>query len=158
MKKYDYESPTMLQRIGIFVAITLIELPFSWLFMLALLAILIGITALFNFSIDSSVQGLIVFPLGIYLSNMLCYIYFKRKIYIEISIKLLVYIFIFSNVAYAFVIDAKAWRHDWAKESLAYYWIAFVAFVATMLIIKFFEHRKQNKIDGIKGKRNHFDI
>ena len=147
MKKYDYKSPKIWQRLLILWGLIVTEIPVSLFFIFPMIYILSNI----NVSDDLLY---IIFPLGIYIANMLCYIIavkvFKTQIYIEISIKLIVYIFIFSNAANAFVIDSKAFSRAWSKEILTYYWIAFIAFVITISVIKFFEYRKQNKTDDDK--------
>ena len=162
MKNYDFEPLNMLQRIAIFLTLVLIELPFSWLISGILLAILSAIMVLINLvlnnvHIDSYIQGIIVFSLGIYCSNLLCYFIgiarFKAKIYVEISIKLIIYILFISNTASAFVIDSKALGQAWAKDLLPSYWIAFVAFVITIIIIKLIEYHNLNKDNNYKNKK-----
>ena len=148
MKKYDYKSPKIWQRLLILWGLIVTEIPVSLFFVFPMMYILSNLNA-------SNNDVLKIIPsLGIYIANMLCYIIavkvFKTQIYVEISIKLIVYIFIFSNAANAFVIDSKAFSRAWSKEILTCYWIAFIAFVITISVIKFFEYRKQNKTDDDK--------
>ena len=140
-------SPTIWQRLLIFVLLFGSEIPIS--FGIMLIVALICNYLNINIPETDKISGALLGGTCIFIGNLICYFVirklFKIESHIEISLKLLLIAILLMNYVSASAVSLKKWGEELAWGFGAYYLTAFFEFVGIILIIKFFEYHKSKK-------------